>query len=121
MTFSFLTFLWLYFVLGLFGEGPAERRERLKNLISRLSDDEIARKLRKKEEQEKKEEERENVCWTKSEHNAVIFIFIFKNISLGSYMVSRRKSVTCHCSILDSRLFIEEVWNLFVNIGKLEN
>jgi hypothetical protein len=33
----------------------------LKNLISRLSDDEIARKLKKKEEQEKKEEESQAV------------------------------------------------------------
>ncbi len=46
---------------GLFGEGPAERRERLRDLISKLSDDEIARKLRKKEEQEKREEESQNV------------------------------------------------------------
>ena len=36
----------------LFGEGPAERRERLKSLVSRLTDDEIARKLKKREEQE---------------------------------------------------------------------
>ena len=46
---------------GLFGEGPAERRERLKNLVSRLSDDEIARKLKRKEEEEKREEESQNV------------------------------------------------------------
>ena len=46
---------------GLFGEGPAERRERLRVLISKFSDDEIARKLRKKEELEKKEEESQNV------------------------------------------------------------
>lgn len=48
----------------LFGEGPAERRERLKQLVSKLSDDEIARKLKKKEEQEKREEEIQNeVTW----------------------------------------------------------
>lgn len=45
----------------LFGEGPAERRERLKSLVSRLTDDEIARKLKKREEQEKREEESQNV------------------------------------------------------------
>ena len=48
-------------IKGLFGEGPAERRERLRSLVSRLSDDEIAKKLRKKEEQEKREEESQNV------------------------------------------------------------
>jgi U4/U6 small nuclear ribonucleoprotein PRP4 len=58
----------------LFGEGPAERRERLKNLISRLSDDVIAQKLRKKEEQEKKEEERENVT---------IRLYKFKNLNIS--------------------------------------
>lgn len=47
----------------LFGEGPAERRERLKVLVSKLSDDEIARKLRKKEEEEKREEESQNVTF----------------------------------------------------------
>ena len=48
----------------LFGEGPGDRRERLRNLISRLSDDEIARTLRKKEEQEKREEESQNeITW----------------------------------------------------------
>lgn len=45
----------------LFGEGPAERRERLKSLVSRLTDDEIARKLKKREEQEKREEESQHV------------------------------------------------------------
>ena len=49
----------------LFGEGPAERRERLKQLVSRLSDDEIARTLRKKEEAEKREEEIQNVLFRK--------------------------------------------------------
>lgn len=48
----------------LFGEGPAERRERLKSIISQLGDDEIAQKLKKKEEQEKREEESQNeVTW----------------------------------------------------------
>jgi hypothetical protein len=47
----------------LFGEGPAERRERLKNLISRLSDDEIAQKLKKKEEQERRAEEEREVSF----------------------------------------------------------
>ncbi|CAF4625042.1 unnamed protein product [Rotaria sp. Silwood1] len=48
----------------LFGEGPAERRERLRNLISRLSDDEIAQKLRKKEEDDKRiEDKKEEVTW----------------------------------------------------------
>ena len=45
----------------LFGEGPAERRERLRMLISKLSDDEIAQKLRKKEELEQKDEDGLNV------------------------------------------------------------
>ena len=49
------------FLLGLFGEGPAERRERLRNLISRLSDDEIAQKLRKKEEDDRKIEDTKEV------------------------------------------------------------
>jgi U4/U6 small nuclear ribonucleoprotein PRP4 len=49
------------FLLGLFGEGPAERRERLRNLISRLSDDEIAQKLRKKEEDDKRTEDTKEV------------------------------------------------------------
>lgn len=48
----------------LFGEGPAERRERLKALISQLGDDEIAQKLKKKEADEKREEESQNeVTW----------------------------------------------------------
>jgi hypothetical protein len=52
------------FFTGLFGEGPAERRERLKTLISELSEDEIAQKLKKKEEQERREEESQNeVTW----------------------------------------------------------
>ena len=42
------------FSSGLFGEGPAERRERLRNIISRLSEDEIAQKLKKKEDDERK-------------------------------------------------------------------
>ncbi len=51
----------MVFLLGLFGEGPAERRERLRNLISRLSDDEIAQKLRKKEEDERRNEDTKEV------------------------------------------------------------
>ncbi|CAF1671151.1 unnamed protein product, partial [Adineta ricciae] len=48
----------------LFGEGPAERRERLRNLISRLSDDEIAQKLRKKEEDDRRiETTKEEATW----------------------------------------------------------
>jgi U4/U6 small nuclear ribonucleoprotein PRP4 len=48
----------------LFGEGPADRRERLRNLISRLSEDEIAQKLKKKEEQQKRDEEKQDeVTW----------------------------------------------------------
>jgi U4/U6 small nuclear ribonucleoprotein PRP4 len=47
--------------LGLFGEGPAERRERLRNLISRLSDDEVAQKLRKKEEDDRRTEDTKEV------------------------------------------------------------
>lgn len=45
----------------MFGEGPAERRERLKSLISELGEDEIAQKLKKKEELERREEESQNV------------------------------------------------------------
>jgi U4/U6 small nuclear ribonucleoprotein PRP4 len=59
----------------LFGEGPAERRERLRNLVSKLSDDEIARKLRKKEEQEKREEESQNVNFTLIEKITKFFSF----------------------------------------------
>lgn len=50
-----------FFLLGLFAEGPAERRERLRNLISRLSDDEIAQKLRKKEEDDRRNEDTNEV------------------------------------------------------------
>jgi U4/U6 small nuclear ribonucleoprotein PRP4 len=50
-----------FFFLGLFGEGPAERRERLRNLISRLSDDEVAQKLRKKEEDDRRTEDTKEV------------------------------------------------------------
>ncbi len=59
----------------MFGEGPAERRERLRNLVSKLSDDEIARKLRKKEEQEKREEESQNVNFTLIEKITKFFSF----------------------------------------------
>ncbi len=47
------------FSLGLFNEGPAERRVRLRNLISRLSDDEIAQRLRKKEDDKTVEDTKE--------------------------------------------------------------
>ncbi len=57
-----------FFSLGLFGEGPAERRERLRNLISRLSDDEIAQKLRKKEEDDRRMEDTKEV-------KTIIYIF----------------------------------------------
>lgn len=53
-----------YLYLGYFGEGPAERRERLRNLISRLSDDEIAQKLRKKEEDDRRTEDTKEVSTT---------------------------------------------------------
>ena len=55
------------FRLGYFGEGPAERRERLRNLISRLSDDEIAQKLRKKEEDDKRIEDTKEVNTTETQ------------------------------------------------------
>lgn len=55
------------FHLGYFGEGPAERRERLRNLISRLSDDEIAQKLRRKEEDEKRSEDTKEVKRTENQ------------------------------------------------------
>ncbi|CAF4701544.1 unnamed protein product, partial [Rotaria socialis] len=41
----------------LFGEGSAERRKRLQNLISSLSDDEIAKILHKNEEDDEKVED----------------------------------------------------------------
>ena len=77
-----------FLIEGLFGEGPAERRERLKNLISRLSDDEIAQKLRKKEEQEKKEEERENVCFNLNWFHASFLRFILIFFLKGGHLVS---------------------------------
>ncbi|CAF2234479.1 unnamed protein product [Rotaria magnacalcarata] len=43
--------------LPLFGEGPAERRKRLQNLISSLYDDEIAKVLRKNEEDDERVED----------------------------------------------------------------
>ncbi|CAF2094061.1 unnamed protein product, partial [Rotaria magnacalcarata] len=47
----------------LFGEGPAERRKRLQNLISSLYDDEIAKVLRKNEEgDERVEDTKEGVA-----------------------------------------------------------
>jgi hypothetical protein len=49
------------FLLGLFGEGPAERRERLRNLISRLTDDEISQKLRRKEEDDRRVDDTKEV------------------------------------------------------------
>ena len=51
----------LCFSVGYFGEGPAERRERLRNLISSLSDDEIAQKLRKKEEDDRQNDDTKEV------------------------------------------------------------
>ena len=47
------------FSLGLFSEDPAERCVRLRNLISRLSDDEIAQKLRKKQDDKTVEDTKE--------------------------------------------------------------
>ncbi|CAF2214937.1 unnamed protein product [Rotaria magnacalcarata] len=41
----------------LFGEGSVERRKRLQNLISSLSDDEIAKILRKNEQDDEKVED----------------------------------------------------------------
>ena len=38
---------------GLFGEGPADRRERLRQLIAQLGDDIIKRKKEKERETEK--------------------------------------------------------------------
>lgn len=64
----------------MFGEAPPERRERLKNLVSLLSDDEIARKLRKKEEQEKREEESQNVCFSLKEIRKEIFRKNYENM-----------------------------------------
>lgn len=43
--------------LGLFGEGPAERRERLRQILARLGEDAI----KKKQEEEKKEEIKEKL------------------------------------------------------------
>ncbi|CAF3405637.1 unnamed protein product [Rotaria socialis] len=45
----------------LFGEGPAERRKRLQNLISSLSDNEIAKILRKNEEDNEKVEDTKQI------------------------------------------------------------
>lgn len=71
------TFLIFSFFLGLFGEGPAERRERLKSIISMLSDDEIAKKLKKKEEQEKREEESQNVIILITESSTKYCLILF--------------------------------------------
>ncbi|CAF4874394.1 unnamed protein product, partial [Rotaria magnacalcarata] len=46
-----------YKLSTLFGEGPAERRKRLQNLISSLYDDEIAKVLRKNEEDDERVED----------------------------------------------------------------
>jgi hypothetical protein len=62
------------FLLGLFGEGPAERRERLRNLISRLSDDEIAQKLRKKEEDDRRNEDTKEV---RKQRACILFILFY--------------------------------------------
>jgi hypothetical protein len=61
-------------LLGLFGEGPAERRERLRNLISRLSDDEIAQKLRKKEEDDRRNEDTKEV---RKQRACILFILFY--------------------------------------------
>lgn len=72
----------------LFGEGPAERRERLKNLVSRFSDDEIARKLRKKEEQEKREEESQNeVTW----YHEGSELMLYGRFLIAEYSLKRAK------------------------------
>ncbi len=68
-------FGFFFLLLGLFGEGPAERRERLRNLISRLSDDEIAQKLRRKEEDDRKTEDTKEV-----NTNKIIDFSIFNDI-----------------------------------------
>jgi hypothetical protein len=67
----------------LFGEGPAERRERLKNLISRLSDDEIAQKLKKKEEQERRAEEERDVVLK-------IQVFFLSLLFLRKFFLTRK-------------------------------
>lgn len=41
----------------MFGEGPADRRERLRQLLARLGED----LLKKKQQEEKKEEEKEKL------------------------------------------------------------
>jgi hypothetical protein len=69
-------FGFFFLLLGLFGEGPAERRERLRNLISRLSDDEIAQKLRRKEEDDRKTEDTKEVNTNK----IIDFLSIFNDI-----------------------------------------
>ena len=57
----------IYFCLGLFGEGPADRRERLRQLLAQIGEDTVKKKKIEQAEQKKKKEE---VC-------LLVFLFLF--------------------------------------------
>jgi len=47
----------------LFGEGPADRRERLRHILARLGEDAIKMKKKEEEEQQQREKQQENTTW----------------------------------------------------------
>ncbi len=98
----------------MFGEGPAERRERLRILISRLSDDEIAHKLRKKEEQEQREEAQREVSYKWKLCVFFTFYFYCDRKLLGIMRVLlklKHLEMQLHIIHLKSKIFLFELKN----------